>query len=85
MRENRTPGSEGGDDDRHSLPISSADNRSYGGVADSSPTKRIHGAFKRNTKLAGSGCLPGHCGESCGLRLNARKDRNTHFFRKAWW
>jgi hypothetical protein len=31
-----------------------ADNRSYGGegvVADSSPTERIHGAFKRKTKI----------------------------------
>ena len=64
-----------------------ADNRSYGGegvVANSSPTERIHGAFKRKTKFSSSGCLRGHRGESCGLRLNARKYRNTHFFRKVW-
>jgi hypothetical protein len=64
-----------------------ADNRSYGGegvVANSSPTERIHGAFKRKTKFSSSGCLRGHRGESRGLRLNALKDRHTYLCRKAW-
>jgi hypothetical protein len=65
-----------------------ADKGSYGGewvVANSSPTERLHGAFKRKTKFSSIGCLRRHRGESRGLRLNALKDRHTYLCRKAWW